>query len=268
MTRRWRSVASPLLAAVISVAPWGAPAPALTATTADTIANGAVTASTAASLPLSGLIIALDPGHNGGNATHLATIHRLVFIGNRWKACDTVGTTTRTGFPEHRFTFSVASRVKARLQALGAIVYMTRSTDTGVGPCINLRGAFGAKVHARLMVSIHGDGADSAFHGFFVMRPGLVRGYTDDIVVGSYRLAVSIRSGLKSVGLSVANYYATNGIKTRTDLGTLNMADVPTVMVELGNMKNSTDAARMMTWLGRDRYARGLVAGIRAFLGR
>jgi N-acetylmuramoyl-L-alanine amidase len=39
-------------------------------------------------------------------------------------------------------------------------------------------------------------------------------------------------------------------------------------MVELGNMKNSTDATRMKLASGRDRYAAGLVAGIRLFLGK
>jgi N-acetylmuramoyl-L-alanine amidase len=46
------------------------------------------------------------------------------------------------------------------------------------------------------------------------------------------------------------------------------MSDVPVVMVELGNMKNASDARRMTTGAGRDRYAIGLVAGIRRFLGK
>ena len=54
----------------------------------------------------------------------------------------------------------------------------------------------------------------------------------------------------------------------RTDLGTFNLSNVPVVMVETGNMKNASDAARMKSAAGRDQYARGLVAGIRAFLGR
>jgi len=77
-----------------------------------------------------------------------------------------------------------------------------------------------------------------------------------------------MRAGLLDAGLSIGNYYATTGIKTRTDLGTLNWSDVPAVMVELGNMKNSGDAALMTTSTGRARYADGLVAGIRRFLGR
>ena len=39
-------------------------------------------------------------------------------------------------------------------------------------------------------------------------------------------------------------------------------------MVELGNMKNAGDAGRMKSSTGRDRYAAGLVAGIRIFLHR
>ena len=222
----------------------------------------------AAPLPLAGIVIAVDPGHDGGNASHAAQIARTVFIGNRRVPCNKVGTTTVRGYPEHRFTFFVALRVKARLEALGATVRLTRTTDTGVGPCVDVRGRFGAKVGAALTVSIHADGAASSHRGFFVMRPGLVRGYTDDIVSRSAILARAVRSGLKGAGLPVANYYATAGIVTRIDLGTLNMSDVPVVEVELGNMKNASDAARMTSAAGRDRYALGLVAGIRAYLHR
>jgi N-acetylmuramoyl-L-alanine amidase len=77
-----------------------------------------------------------------------------------------------------------------------------------------------------------------------------------------------MRDGLKDAGLTVANYYATNGLKTRTDLGTLNWSDVPIVMIELGNMKNATDAARMTSRTGRTQYANGIVFGIRRYLGR
>jgi N-acetylmuramoyl-L-alanine amidase len=221
-----------------------------------------------AALPLAGIVIEVDPGHNGGNSSHVSYINHLVWIGNRWKACDTVGTTTRSGWAEHRFNWLVANLVKSRLQALGATVVLSRPSDTGYGPCITTRAELGAKVHAALKVSIHADGAATSDHGFFVMRPGLVRGYTDDILASSYTLAKAVRSGLVKVGLRVANYYATNGIIARTDMGGLNMSDVPAVMVELGNMKNTGDAARMMSSTGRAQYANGLVAGIRLFLGR
>jgi N-acetylmuramoyl-L-alanine amidase len=222
----------------------------------------------AAALPLAGIVIALDPGHDGGLSAHPEVMGRMAWIGNRWKACYAVGTSTRAGYPEHLFTFLVASRVKSRLQALGATVFVDRPDDAGIGPCVDARGRFGAKVHARLTLSIHADGAVSTDHGFFVMKPGLVPGYTDDIMARSSTLALAVRRGLLSTGLQVANYYARNGIISRTDMGGFNLSDVPVVMVELGNMKNTADAARMTSAAGRDRYAMGLVSGIRFYLGR
>jgi N-acetylmuramoyl-L-alanine amidase len=222
----------------------------------------------AAALPLAGVVIALDPGHAGGLSAHPEVMGRMAWIGNRWKACYAVGTSTRSGYPEHRFTFLVASRVKARLQALGATVFVDRADDTGIGPCVDARGRFGAKVHAQLTLSIHADGAASTNHGFFVMKPGLVPGYTDDIMARSSTLALAVRRGLLGTGLQVANYYAKNGIISRTDMGGFNLSDVPVVMVELGNMKSTADAARMTTAVGRERYAAGLVSGIRFYLGR
>jgi N-acetylmuramoyl-L-alanine amidase len=250
------------LAALVALVALSLPSPALAALRPPPTAVGFPP------LPLSGVVIALDPGHNGGNASHISTISKLVWIGTAWKPCNKVGTTTPAGYPEHAFTFDVALRAKAGLEALGATVYMTRTTDTGVGPCINIRGEFGKKVGAVVEVSIHGDGATSSGHGFFVMKPGWVKGWTDDIYTQSGVLAVALREGLKQAGLSIANYYATNGLKTRTDLGTLNCSDVPVVEIEMGNMKNSGDAARMSSRSGRQVYANGVVFGIRRYLGR
>jgi N-acetylmuramoyl-L-alanine amidase len=218
--------------------------------------------------PLSGVVIALDPGHNGGNAAHASEISQPVWIGNGYKPCNQVGTSTLSGYPEHAFNFDVALRVKASLEYYGAKVYMTRTTDTGFGPCVDVRGKFGEKVGADLAVSIHGDGSSASHRGFFVMKPGLVVGYTDDIRAESAVLATAMRGGLIDAGLTIANYYATNGLVTRTNLGTLNWSDVPIVMIELGNMKNATDAGRMTTRQGRTQYSNGIVLGIRRYLGR
>ncbi|HSG85871.1 MAG TPA: N-acetylmuramoyl-L-alanine amidase, partial [Candidatus Limnocylindrales bacterium] len=218
--------------------------------------------------PLAGKVISVDPGHNGGNASHPEEISRLIWTGTGWRACATVGTTTIDGYPEHALNWDVALRVKARLEALGATVLMTRSSDTGVGPCADERGRFGTANGADLTVAIHGDGSASSNRGFYVMRPGLVDGFTDDIYASSAGLAKAVRSGLLAAGIPIANYYATDGIRTRTDYATFNFSDIPVVMVELGNMKNAGDAARMKSPAGRDRYAEGLVLGIQVYLAQ
>jgi N-acetylmuramoyl-L-alanine amidase len=66
----------------------------------------------------------------------------------------------------------------------------------------------------------------------------------------------------------VANYIAGgDGLDFRSDLGTLNLSNIPTVMVELGNMRNPRDAHRMTSRSGRATYARGLALAVRRFLG-
>ena len=76
------------------------------------------------------------------------------------------------------------------------------------------------------------------------------------------------RDALLGAGFSLSNYAGGgSGLDTRGDLATLNWSRIPTVMVELGNMRNRTDAAMMTSPSGRASYARGLARAVRAFLG-
>ena len=91
--------------------------------------------------------------------------------------------------------------------------------------------------------------------------------WTDDIYAPSKRLAL-VPGALVKKDVPVANYIAGgDGLDFRADLGTLNLSDVPTVMVELGNMRDGGDAAVMTSGPGQARYARALAVAIRAFLG-
>ncbi|HEY2500180.1 MAG TPA: N-acetylmuramoyl-L-alanine amidase, partial [Mycobacterium sp.] len=46
----------------------------------------------------------------------------------------------------------------------------------------------------------------------------------------------------------------------------LNLAEYPAILVELGNMKNADEAARMESADGRAKYAAAVVQGIAAYL--
>jgi N-acetylmuramoyl-L-alanine amidase len=220
-------------------------------------------------LPLAGKVVAIDPGHQLGNSRHLGAINRNVWVGI-WKPCNTTGTATNGGYPEATFTWQVALALSKRLAALGATVRMTRTANSSDlwGPCVDKRGEFGAKVHADVEISLHGDGAASSTHGFFVIRPGLRTGYTDDIFASSRRFATYVHDGLQRAGLVRSTSYGGDGYDVRRDLGTLNMSDVPTVMVELGNMRNAVEARCMTSRSCRGRYADGLAGGIRRYLVR
>ena len=225
----------------------------------------------AASYPLRGVTIALDPGHQLGNHNFPRQTGRLVPAGGFSKPCNTTGTSTRRGVAEATVNFRLARAVKRRLESLGAVVRMTRTVNSERrwGPCVNQRGAFGERVGAQLMVSLHADGAGAASRGFHVIVPTRRAPWTTDISGRSARLGDALRDALTARRIPRSNYVAGGtGLDVRSDLGTLNMSDVPVAMIEIGNMKNRRDAYRMTRKLGRARYARAVVAGIRTYLGR
>jgi N-acetylmuramoyl-L-alanine amidase len=213
-----------------------------------------------------GQVVVLDPGHNGGNASHPAEINALVPAGRgQTKACNTTGTATNAGYSEHAFTWDVANRVRADLVAHGYQVVMTRSNDTGVGPCVNERAAIGNQADAAAVVSIHGDGSDAAgAHGFHVeySNPPL----NAEQGGPSIGLATALRDSGRAVGFTTANYIGSNGLFGRADLGGLNLSDRPTALIECGNMRNSGDAAAMSSASGRQQIADFVAAGIVAYL--
>ena len=65
----------------------------------------------------------------------------------------------------------------------------------------------------------------------------------------------------------VLSYRGTNGLYGRADLAGLNLARYPSVLIELGNMKNTAEAAVLASAEGRSRYASAVTQGIAAYLG-
>ena len=228
-----------------------------------------VSAAPARLAPLAGATIAIDPGHNGRNWAHPADINRLVDAGTLRKACDTTGTATASGYAEPAFTFDVAERLARILRSAGARVVMTRRSNSGWGPCITERAASGNRAHADAAVSIHADGGPSSGRGFHVIYPPSISGLTDDIARPSRCLALQMRAAYRaSTGLPYATYLGRSGLSVRSDLGGLNLSDVPKVFVETGNMRNPTDARLLQSPAFRGRIARGIAAGVERFLTR
>lgn len=258
MSRIWAAVAG--IAAVLAMLGGG---------------TGAVQAGPGApperSRPLSGVVIALDPGHQLGNSNpeFADELAQTRFNGYETKGCNTTGTATLDGYPESLFNWRVSRYVAARLKGLGAQVRLTRHGNSYEkwGPCVWERGRFGAKVGADLLVSIHADGADSSGRGFYIFVPSEIPGWTDDIAAKSSRMGKRMLKAMADQGAPVSTYMDPPLVVTPT-LSTLNFSDVPAVLVELGNMFNPSDAARMTSREGQRQYADWLVAGIRAALRR
>jgi N-acetylmuramoyl-L-alanine amidase len=220
--------------------------------------------------PLAGRTIVLDPGHQLGNHNFPAQINRPVPAGGFTKPCNTTGTATHGGYPEATFAWQVSRLVARRLRDLGATVRLTRhgNRQDRWGPCVDARGRAGNAIGADLKLSIHADGSYAAgARGFHVIAPADRAPWTHDIFRPSRRLAVAVKAGLLRRGFDPASYVAGgDGLDVRSDLATLNLSDVPTVMAELGNMRSAGEARVMTSPRGRARYARGLVTGVRGFL--
>jgi N-acetylmuramoyl-L-alanine amidase len=243
-----------------------APTTTTTTTTVTTTTTPRPTTSTVAQPAGHGQVVVLDPGHNGGNASHPSEINRLVPAGRgQDKACNTTGTSTNADYSEHAFNWDVATRVRAILLAEGYQVVLTRQNDTGVGPCVNERAAIGNNAHAAAVVSIHGDGSTSSTaHGFHVeySNPPLNAEQGEP----SVHLATVLRDTVRSAGFTTANYIGRSGLFPRPDLGGLNLSDRPTALIECGNMRNASDAALMTSAAGRQRIAAAIAAGIIAYV--
>ena len=221
-------------------------------------------------LPLAGRTVVVDPGHQLGNARFPRQTGRLVPAGGFRKPCNTTGTATDGGYAEATFVWQVSAVVVRRLRALGARVVLTRETNSRRewGPCVDVRGRAGNRADADLKLSVHADGSRAAgARGFHVIHPPARAPWTDDIARPSRALALDVRRALREAGFVDATYTAGgDGLDLRADLATLNLSDVPTVMVELGNMRSPREARVMTSRAGRARYAVALVAAVRAHL--
>jgi N-acetylmuramoyl-L-alanine amidase len=209
----------------------------------------------------------VDAGHDGGNGAHPTELNRPIFIGTGTRACDTVGTETNDGYAEHAYTFDVALRVQALLRGAGANVVMTRTTDTGFGPCIDERAYIGNRAHAAVGISIHADGGPTTGRGFCVYMPALTLGYTDDIYGASHRLGVDLRDAYAATsGIPAATYACSSGLAEANNYGGLNLSDVPKVLFETANMRSATDAALLEQPAQRQRIAQGIAVGLARYL--
>ncbi|MCV7380281.1 N-acetylmuramoyl-L-alanine amidase [Mycobacterium alsense] len=211
---------------------------------------------------IAGMVVFIDPGHNGAND---ASINRQVPTGRGGtKDCQASGTATNSGYSEHTFTWDTALRVRAELNALGVRTALSRGNDTGLGPCVDARANAANAMRPNAILSIHADGGPPSGRGFHVnySAPPLNQAQAGP----SVQYARIMRDQMRASGIPPANYIGQDGLYGRSDLAGLNLAQYPSVLVECGNMKNPVDSALMESPEGRQKYADALVRGVAGFL--
>ena len=215
---------------------------------------------------LDGKVILIDPGHNGGNFAAASVINRLIWNGRESETCDTTGAETDAGYTEALFNWRVALYLTADLRAAGATVVLTRTSDTGVGPCVTERAAIGNEVHANAAVSIHADGGPPGGRGFAILEP-VADGINNAIVGPSAVLGADLRAAFAAgTGEPVSSYDGVHGIQPRDDLAGVNLSTVPKVFIECANMRNAADAALVTSLRWQALAARAIAAGLASFL--
>ena len=214
---------------------------------------------------LAGKVVGVDPGHNGKNYTDPTFLNKQIFNGVNYEGCDTTGTETDSGYSEAQFNFNVATYLRSDLEADGATVVMTRTSNTGVGPCVTTRAQILNNAGADVAVDIHADGGPTTGRGFAVLEP-VADGPNDAIVGPSESLGALVVSHFLTTGIPTSNYDGTNGVDFRNNLAGLNLATEPKILIECGNMKNPIDAALLVTPAFQQSAAAALAQAVIAFL--
>lgn len=228
------------------------------------LAASSLTSAVAHSAPggIAGMIVFLDPGHNGANDANMT---RQVPTGRGGtKDCQASGTATDAGFPEHTFNWTTTLLIRQALGNLGVRTALSRGSDDQVGPCVDERAAMANALAPNAVVSIHGDGGPATGRGFHILysSPPL-----NSVQAGpSVQFARLMRDQIAASGIPPANYIGTDGLDPRSDIAGLNLAQYPSILVECGNMKNPLDSTLMSSAEGQQKYADAVVRGIVAFL--
>jgi N-acetylmuramoyl-L-alanine amidase len=200
-------------------------------------------------------IICLDPGH--GTLPAIGRQTEPIGPGSSIRKIKDGGGTAG----EAPVALAIARRARVLLQRDGYRVAMTRTGPTYTGGNI-ARAQFCNVRHAALMIRIHADGSTNpSAHGIQMLYPAFHRGWTDDIYARSLRAARLVQHAVvRATGAPDL------GLTQRSDLTGFNWANVPAILIESGFMTNLHDRILLQSSAYQLKLARGLVAGVQAFV--
>jgi len=161
------------------------------------------------------------------------------------------GAPAANGYDEKTINLQVAQKLRSILNARGVYVVMTREGDTFVE--LEERADVANRMGADLFVSLHADTASDRS----------VRGYTiyvaDAAPWSTVKMAEAIENAMGAAGLS------SRGVR-RANYKVLVRTQGPAVLIEMGFISNSREAALLTDAAFQDRLAQAIADGICACL--
>lgn len=210
-------------------------------------------AAPSASLPLSGKKICIDAGHGINSDTK----KEPVAPGSQETKRAFVSGTRGKNQTEEQLNLKVAQKLEKKLSALGADVYMTRTTGETEMSNID-RAKFANEKNADIAVKIHADGSENpAVHGISVLVPGKEH-------IADSALAEQSRAAGELVleKLIDATDAANRGISVRNDMTGFNWSEIPVILVETGFMTNAGEDAKLEDESYQNLLADGIANGL------
>ena len=207
----------------------------------------------ASSTALAGKVIVIDPGHQA----HADTAPEPIGPGASETKPKVAGGTTGvvTHIPEGQTVLTIGLKLKAALEAQGATVVMTR-TSQNVDVSNSQRAAIANNAHANLFLRLHCDGADSSStHGISMLVPAQNQ-WTGPIVSSSRSAGETLQAAVIA-----ATGAKNNGVVTRSDLSGFNYCQVPSVLIEMGFMTNPEEDRQLNDSTYQAKLVSGLVQG-------
>lgn len=180
-------------------------------------------------LPLSGRKVLLDPGHGGKDP----------------------GSISQSGRYEKHVNLEVAFKLKERLEALGAAVYMTRSDDTYINNIA--RGRMADSLGADILLSIHHNSlVKSDYYGLST--------YYNTINYKNPRYGYKLAEAIYLNAITINGVYR-DGILDR-NYQVLRETNTPAALIEIGFMSNPLEEMNIHNSSFQNQMVRKIADGI------
>ncbi len=207
-------------------------------------------------LPLYGVRIGIDPGHQGKGNNEKEPVAPGSSEMKAKVSSGTQGTATRV--PEYVVNLDVSLQLRDALEALGAEVYLTRDTHD-----INIsnveRAVMMNEYGVDLVLRIHCNGSENkSTNGISLFVKSKGTGAEESYAASEALLPAMVEAtGARSMGIYKRDTYSG-----------LNWSDVPSILVEMGFMSNPEEDRLLNDPQYQQKLVEGMVQGIADYMGR